>query len=60
MNTPTEKVYFTSYTASFDDGICYTIFLFYHNGIWDEYKRLYDEAVEKYPPNKYQWIRLED
>jgi len=55
-----KQIHFTSYTANFDDDISCTLFLFYPNGVWDEYKRLYNEAIEKYPPNEYEWIKLED
>ena len=34
-------------------------FLFYVNHDWDEEKRTYKEAIEAYPKNEYQWIKID-
>ena len=33
-------------------------FLFYVDRDWDEEKRTYSEAIEAYPKNKYEWIKI--
>lgn len=37
----------------------YYLYLFYPNGLWDEYKRTEDEAEKAYPKSKYLWIEIE-
>lgn len=38
----------------------YFLYLFYPNGMWDEYKRTENEAFVAYPPDSYEWIEIED
>lgn len=34
------------------------LLLFYTNGVWDEEKYTYAQAVKAYPRNEYKWVRL--
>lgn len=36
------------------------VYYFYVDGLWDEDKLLYEEALVKYPPEKYNWKLVED
>lgn len=36
------------------------VYYFYIGGLWDEDKLLYDEALVKYPPEKYNWKLVEN
>jgi hypothetical protein len=42
-----------------DTGL-YKVFCFYPDGVWDEYKRTYSEAVEAYPFDEYAWVEIEE
>lgn len=35
-----------------------TFFQFYPNGKWDEDKLTLPEAIEKYPPHKFNWLKV--
>jgi len=35
------------------------MFLFYPDGEWDEDKQTLEEALESYPPEKYEWLHIE-
>ena len=36
-----------------------TLFLFYIDGLWDEDKLTIEQALKKYPIEKYNWLVLE-
>lgn len=36
------------------------IYFFYPNNIWDDDKLIYEEALKKYPSDKYNWILIQD
>lgn len=38
----------------------YTLFQFFPNGVWDEDKLTLNEALKKYPPTKFNWLKIED
>ena len=46
--------------AEFDDIGKVDIYYFYPDGIWDDYKLIYEEAIKKYPTDKYNWILMKD
>lgn len=35
------------------------VYYFYIDGLWDEDKLLYNEALVKYPPKEYNWELVE-
>ncbi len=58
MKTP---ISFSCYSAySHTDQTDWTVFMFYPNGVWDEWKWTLEEAIALYPPSKYEWILLKD
>lgn len=44
----------------FDDIGKADIYYFYPDGIWDDDKLIYKEAIKKYPTDKYNWVLIED
>lgn len=48
-----ELVKFDGHTDAID------VYYFYIDGVWDEDKLLYDEALAKYPPKEYNWKLVE-
>lgn len=50
---------FICYAYKWDEGIG-TMFLFYPEGIWDENKLTLEEALQDYPPTKYEWIHSDE
>lgn len=38
----------------------YTLFQFFPDGVWDEDKLTLNEALKKYPPTKFNWLKIKD
>ena len=38
----------------------YTLFQFFPDGVWDEDKLTLNEALKKYPPTKFNWLKIEE
>lgn len=36
------------------------LFLFYIDGEWDEWKWTLEEAIDKYPLDKYTWVSIDE
>jgi len=54
-----KTIEFTCYKTNDDNGK-YFLFLFYINGVWDEYKWTLEEALAKYPLDQYTWISIDE
>jgi hypothetical protein len=54
-----DMIFYDSYLSKFDTGT-ERIYLFYPDGVWDEHKLTLDQAEERYPTDKYVWIKLEE
>ena len=52
------KVTFTCYRYVATEGE-FTMFKFWPDGVWDEYKYTMDEALEAYPPSAWSWIHAD-
>lgn len=52
-------IIFDCYASRFSDGTA-TIFQFWPDGEWDEDKHSLEEALQAYPPAKYNWIKAEN
>lgn len=55
-----KQINYVTYEARFSDIGLDTVYNFYPNGIWDEYKYTYEEAIQAYPLDEFEWIEMED
>lgn len=53
------QINYTSHESLSDDGP-WTVYFFYPDGVWDEDKLTLKEAEAKYPPKKFDWVKIED
>ena len=60
LSEKTIDINFMCYPYTDRSGHKYTIFLFYTDGMWGEDKSTLEEALTKYPPDKYNWICIDD
>lgn len=54
-----KRIKFSCYNCGFTEGGS-TVFLFYPDGVWDDWKYSLQEALEKYPPKVYEWTFFEE
>lgn len=55
-----KQINYVTYEARFSDLGLDTVYIFYPDGVWDEYTYLYSEAVKAYPLDEYEWVKMED
>lgn len=55
-----KTIHYAKQLVRSDSATPFFLYLFYPNGMWDEYKRTEDEAFIAYPPDCYKWIEIED
>lgn len=53
-----QTIKFIRGNAIFDDIGETTIYYFYPNGVWDDDKLLYEDALIKYPTDQFNWIEI--
>ena len=54
------SIKYSSYMTWFSDLGTEEVFCFYPNDIWDEDKLLISEAENKYPQDKYYWVKIDE
>ena len=55
-----KDIKFVDYAYKFGEDSSCTLFLFYPDNVWDEDKSTLLEALEKYPPTEYNWVRFNE
>ena len=53
-----KQVHFITYEGIFSDIGITTVYAFFPNGVWDENKLFYEEALKAYPLDEYEWIEI--
>jgi len=54
-----KQINYVTYEARFSDIGLDTVYNFYPNGVCDEYKYTYNEALKAYPLDEYDWVEME-
>lgn len=55
-----KQINYVTYEARFSDLGLDTVYIFYPDGVWDEYKYTYGEAIKAYPLDEYEWVEMEE
>jgi hypothetical protein len=54
-----KQIDYITYEVRFDDIGSQTAYHFYPDDVWDEYTYTYSEALEAYPLDEYEWVKIE-